>query len=146
MNCISLYVFLIVFISAFKIFHTFNLIMAREWDSDQNDHMTFLMIFLSPMIHDTFVLWVIVNTEASLGRYLVNTIHRNAVQEVFLTTMPLILPLCFSRTCSMASWRVGKKMEVWTSSSKNMQLCSFSMMYTVNPWAACYGFSQAVFH
>ena len=97
------------------------------------------------------------STEASLGWCLNNILlsHQEhyaqrhgaeRMKEVFLTTVLLILPSCFSRTCSMASWRVGKKMEVWMSSSKNMQLCSFSRMYTVNPWAACYGFSQATFH
>lgn len=50
-------------------------------------------------------------------------------KKQLLTTLLLLSPWLFSSTCSMASCRVGKNMEVWISSSKNMQVCIFSSTY-----------------
>lgn len=50
-------------------------------------------------------------------------------KKQLLTTPLLLFPWLFSSTCSMASCRVGKNMEVWISSSKNMQVCIFSRTY-----------------
>lgn len=99
--------------------------MAREWDSDQNDHVTFLMIFLSPMIHDTFVLWVIVNTEASLGRYLANTIHGNTVQKEWKKfSLPPCLSFCPCVFPEHAAWHHGGSGRRWRSERRRRRTCS----------------------